>query len=150
MAAHIRTQVRKAAVVDFTGLTTTGGKVFTGRIAAIGKDDMPCLNILLLDEDSAWDSAPNMARNGRLIVEGRLQAKPDELLDKLDQIAAEVEARAYDQSTTFNGLLQNIGTPTTQIDLPEPSEGNARPTGVIRILFPVTYRTAYTDPTTPV
>ena len=145
---HIRQQVRAAAVTAFTGLPTTGAKVFTGRIAPIGKDDMPCLNILLLDEDADWDSVPNFARKGRLIVEGRLQANPDEILDLLDELAAEVEARAYARDTTFDGLLQNIDPPTTQIDLPEASEGNARPTGVIRILFPVTYRTAYTDPTT--
>jgi hypothetical protein len=145
---HIRKQVRDAAKGDFTGLPTTGAKVFSGRISPIGKGDMPCLNILLLDESSDWDSVPNIKRDGRLIVEGRLQAAPDDLLDMLDQVAAEVEARAYDPSTTFNGLLQSIGTPTTQIDLPEPSEGNARPTGVIRVLFPVTYRTACTDPTT--
>lgn len=146
--SHIRQQVREAAKAEFAGLPTTGNKVFSGRIAPIGKDDMPCLNILLVDETSAWDSVPYMAREGRLIIEGRLQASPDELLDKLDQLAAEVEARAYLPETTFDGLLQNIGTPTTQIDLPEPKEGNARPTGVIRILFPVTYRTVYTDPTT--
>lgn len=148
--SHIRQQVREAAKVDFTGLQTTGLNVFTGRIAPIGKVDMPCLNILLLDEDSDWDSVPNIARRGRLIVEGRAQAKPDELLNLLDTIAAEVETRAYAPGTTFAGLLQNIGAPTTQIDLPEPGEGNARPTGVIRILFPVTYRTAFTDPTTSV
>lgn len=147
--SHIRKKVRDAAKADFAGLPTTGEKVFSGRIAPIGKDDMPCLNILLLDETSDWDSVPHIARQGRLIVEGRLQASPDDLLDKLDQLAAEVEARAYAPETTFNGLLQNIGTPTTQIDLPEPKEGNARSTGVIRILFPVTYRTSYTDPTTP-
>lgn len=146
--AHIRQQVRNAAKAEFLGLPTTGAKVFSGRIAPIGKDDMPCLNILLLDESSDWDSLPNIARSGRLIVEGRIQVKPDDLLDALDQIAAEVEARAYAPGTAFDDLLQNIGTPTTQIDLPEPNEGNARATGVIRILFPVTYRTAYTDPTT--
>lgn len=147
---HIRQQVRAAAVTEFAGLPTTGARVFSGRIVPIGKDDMPCLNILLLDEDADWDTIPNFARKGRLIVEGRIQAKPDELLDALDQIAAEVETRAYAPDTTFDGLLQNIDAPTTQIDLPEPTEGNARPTGVIRILFPVTYRTTYTDPTTSV
>lgn len=147
---HIRRQVRQAAVTNFTGLATTGAKVFTGRIAPIGPTDMPCLNILLIDEDSDWDSVPNIARNGRLIVEGRLQGRLDDLLDGLDEIAAEVEARAYAPGTTFNGLLQNIGTPTTQISLPEPTEGSSRGTGVVRILFPVTYRTAATDPSTQV
>lgn len=147
---HIRKQVRSAAVAAFRGLPTIGNKVFSGRIAPIGKDEMPCLNILLVDEDSDWDSAPNFARKGRLIIEGRLQARPDDLLDALDELAALVEARAYAPDTTFDDLLQNIDPPTTQIDLPEPNDGNARPTGVIRILFPVTYRTAFNDPTTKV
>lgn len=146
---HIREQVRKAAVTAFSGLSLGGAvKVFTGRIAPITSNDMPCLNILLLDEDSDWDTMQAIARNGRLIVEGRVHGRLDDLLDKMDDLAALVEARAYAPETTFDGLLQNIGTPTTQINLPEPNDGNARGVGVVRILFPVTYRTSIFDPTT--
>ena len=147
---HIRKQVREAAKMVFTGLSLGGEpvKVFSGRVAPIGKDDMPCINMLLLDESSDWDAAPNIARNGRLIAEGRVIGRKDDLLDDLDELAALIEARAYAADTTFDGLLQNIGTPTTQIDLPEPDQGNAQGVGVIRILFPVTYRTPFDNPTT--
>jgi hypothetical protein len=146
---HIRKQVRDAAKADLTGLPITGANVFSGRVSGIGQEELPCLNIFILDEDAAFDSVPNIARTGRLVVEGRAQGN-DELIDTLDQIAAEVEARAYGSTPALNDLLQNIDAPRTQIELLEPAQGVARRTGIIRILIPVTYRTAISDPTTKV
>lgn len=147
--AHIRKQVRDAARADLLGLPTTGANVFSGRVSPIDKGEMPCLNTFILDENAEWDTVPNIARTGRLVIEGRAQAN-DDLLDTLDQIAAEVEAKLYGATASLDLLLQNIDVPTTQIEIAEPSQGAARRTGIIRILVPVTYRTAITDPTTKV
>lgn len=146
MPDHARQQVREAAVADLTGLVTTGANVFTGRVAPLAAAEMPGLRIALREETTEWDAMGTMARTGRLIVEGWAQGG-DGLEDTLDLIAAEVETALYGTTPDLQALLQNIGTPTTAIDLPEPEQGVARRTGVVRMMFPVVYRTAEGDPT---
>jgi hypothetical protein len=145
--SHVRQQIRDAAIADLTGLTTTGVQVFSARIAPLTAGELPGLNVLVRDESADWDAMGKIARTGRLIVEGWAQGG-DGLLDKLDTIAAEVETAIYDETKSMNLLLQNIGPPTTQIELPEPEEGAARRTGVVRIMFPLTYRTDLGAPET--
>lgn len=152
MPDHIRKQVRDAAVADLTGLATTGANVFTARVASLTSAEMPGLVVMLRAETSQHDTmspGPTIARDGRLVVEGRAQGG-DGLEDTLDQIAVEVETQIYTTAEALDLLLMNIGTPTTEIELLEPSEGVAQRTGVIRMLFPVTYRTPLADPTTRV
>lgn len=152
MPDHIRTQVRAAAVSDLTGLATTGANVFTDRVAPLTSAEMPGLLVMLRAETSQFDTmspGPTMARDGRLVVEGRAQGG-DGLEALLDQIAVEVETQIYTRGEALDLLLMDIGTPTTEISIPETAEGVAVRTGVIRMLFPVTYRTAVADPTTRV
>lgn len=147
MPDHARKQVRAAAVSDLTGLPITGGKVFNARVKPIREEDMPCLNVFLLDETSDWDAQGTLVRTGDLVIEGRMQGG-DTLFDTLDQIAAEVETAIYAETPALEGLLYNIGTPRTQIELQDTQQGAERRTGIIRILFPVQYRTGQKDPTT--
>lgn len=142
---HARQLIREAAVTDLTGLTTTGANVFTSRLSPLEEREMPGMYVMLRDEEGDWDAAGTIARSGQLIVEAWAQGG-DGLEDKLDTIAAEVEATIYAASGALAALLQNIGTPRTQVDIPQAEA--ARRTGVIRILFPVVYRTAEADPTT--
>ena len=147
MPDHVRKQVRAAAVSDLTGLATTGANVFNARVKPIREQDMPCLNVFLLDENSDWDAQGTMVRTGDLVIEGRTQGG-DDLFDLLDAIAAEVETAIYAETPELEGLLHNIGTPRTQIELQDTQQGADRRTGIIRILFPVQYRTGQKDPTT--
>lgn len=148
---HVRQQVRDAAVADLTGLHTTTTHVYSGRSEPLTGGELPGLNVLLQDETSAFDAlgSSKIARTGRLIVEGWAKANGDALLDLLDTIAAEVETRIYSPAgtPTLDGKLMNIGTPSTQIDFPGEADGKQR-VGVVRILIPVTYRTAAADPST--
>lgn len=146
MADHARQQIREAAVTDLGGLVTTGSNVFTARVAPLSAAEMPGLKVMLRDETAEWDATGTLARTGRLVIEGWAQGG-DGLEDTLDTIAAEVEAAIYGAGGGALALLMNIGPPTTSIDLPEPAEGLARRTGVVRMLFPVVYRTAEDDPT---
>lgn len=147
--AHARQQVREAAVSDLTGLTITGNNVYTGRVAKLAAANLPSLKILLREEDGdlAAQAFGTVLRRGRLIVEGRLQAG-DDIEDKLDDLAAEVEGAIYGNTPALDALLQNIGAPITVVDVEEPEEGVAKRIGVIRMLFAVEYRTALADPTT--
>jgi hypothetical protein len=147
MPDHVRKQVRAAAVSDLIGLSTTGANVFNARVKPIREQDMPCLNVFLLDENSDWDAQGTMVRTGDLVIEGRTQGG-DDLFDLLDTIAAEVETAIYAETPELEGMLHNIGTPRTQIELQDTQQGADRRTGIIRILFPVQYRTGQKDPTT--
>lgn len=149
MADHIRQQVREAAVADLTGLATTGARVFTARVAPLAESEMPGLKVMLRDEAAEFDAIGTFARNGRLVIEGWAQGG-DGLEDKLDLIASEVEAAIYAADGALDALVMNFGAPITSIDLPESEQGAARRTGVVRMLFPVTYRTTITDPTASV
>lgn len=146
MTDHARMQVREAAKTLLTGLATTGANVFTARVSPLTDDELPALKVMLRDETADWDAMGKLVRTGRLVIEGWAQGG-DGLEDKLDLIAAEVEAKIYQDGGALDALLQNIGAPTTSIDLPETPAGGARRTGVVRMLFPVMYRTAETNPT---
>jgi hypothetical protein len=147
MADHARKQVREAAVTDLTGLPTTGAHVFTSRVSPLTATEMPGLKIMLREESGDFDAMGTLARTGRLIIEGWLQGG-DDIEDDLDQVASEVEAKIYGTTPNLEPLLMNIGSPITSIDVPETDEGVARRTGVVRMLFPLVYRTRTTDPTT--
>lgn len=147
MVKHVREAIRDAAVTDLTGLTTTGSRVFTSRVRPLDSGEMPGLFVMLRDERSDWDAVQGkIARTGSLVVEAWAEGG-DGLEDKLDSIAAEVEAALYKASGALMAKLMNIDTPTTQIDLPA-GDDSSRRAGILRILFPVTYRTQATDPTT--
>lgn len=146
---HARQQVRQAAVIDLTGLATSGANVFTGRVAKLSEAEMPGLKIMLWDEagDLGGQALGTVLRRGRLVVEGWMQGG-DDIEDKLDDWAAEIEVALYGNTPALDAVLQNIDAPTTAIDLPEPEEGVGKKFGRIRMLIPVEYRTALADPTT--
>jgi hypothetical protein len=43
--AHLITQIRDDVVTKLTGLTTTGANVFTGRVHAFERTDLPCIAV---------------------------------------------------------------------------------------------------------
>ncbi len=148
MPDHARKLVREAAKADLTGLPTTGVNVFTSRVSPLLTTEMPGMFIMLRDErgDLEEQALGMLARTGQLVIEAWRQGA-DGLEDELDEIAAEVEAKIYGNTPTLAALLMNIGAPITQIEIPS-GDDNSRRTGIIRILFPVVYRTAISDPTT--
>lgn len=146
MVDHVRKSIRDAAVTDLTGLATTGANVFTSRISPLDEDEMPGWYVMLRDENGDDGGAiGSFERTGDLVLEGWAFGG-DGLEDKLDTMAAEAEAALYAADSELRGKLMNFGPPRTQLDLP--TDEAARRIGKVRILIPVTYRTAITDPTT--
>lgn len=146
MADHARQQVRAAAVTDITGLGLTGSRVFNARVRPIRDDECPCLNVFLLDETSDWDANGTILRTGNLVIEGRCVGA-DGLFDELDAVAVEVEEALFASGGALEAILTMDGPPRTQIELSDPQQGAERRHGIIRMLFPVQYRTSATDPT---
>lgn len=149
MVEHVRKAIRAAAVSDLTGLATTGANVFTSRLSPLEAVEMPGWYVMLRDETADEDTLSTYARTGRLVIEGWALAN-DDIEDLLDRMAAEAEAAIYDPAGTLLPLLQNYGPPTTQLETPQPDVGVGEGIGKVRIMFPVTYRTAIADPTTRV
>lgn len=145
MVDHVRKSIRDAAVTDLTGLATTGANVFTSRLSSLDEGEMPGWYVMLRDESGDDDAVGTYSRTGDLVLEG-WAAGGDGLEDKLDTMAAEAEAALYAADSELRGKLMNFGPPRTQLDLP--TDEAARRIGKVRILIPVTYRTAITDPTT--
>lgn len=145
MVDHIRKQIRDAAVTDLTGLATTGAHVFTGRFGPLAASELPGWVVRLHEEQGEFGAIGKIERNGNLLLEGVAQGSDVE--DVLDAMAAEAEAALYAANGTMRALLMNIGAPITAIELPEPAEGAVSATGRIRMLIPLTYRTAEGVPT---
>jgi len=145
MVDHIRKQIRDAAVTDLTGLATTGAHVFTGRFGPLAASELPGWLVRLHEEQGDFGAIGKIERNGNLLLEGVAQGNDVE--DVLDAMAAEAEAALYAANGTMRALLMNIGAPITAIELPEPGEGAVSATGRIRMLIPLTYRTAESVPT---
>jgi hypothetical protein len=148
MADHIRKQVRDTAKTALTGLATTGSNVFSGRISPLRDSEMPGLLVYLNFEDGQVDAGGTMRRDGQLRIEGVARGG-DELIDVLDQIAAEVETAIFGD-TALAALLMAppADPPSTRISIDDPAEGAARRTGSIVVAFPIRYRTPMSDPTT--
>jgi hypothetical protein len=148
MADHIRKQVREAAKTALTGLATTGSNVFSGRISQLRDSEMPGLLVYLNFEDGQADASGTMRRDGQLRIEGVARGG-DELIDLLDQIAAEVEVAIFGNAALAALLMAPPpDPPNTRIAIDEPAEGAAKRTGSVVVAFPIRYRTLMSDPTT--
>jgi len=148
MADHIRKQIRDAAKADLTGLATTGARAFTGRFGPLDVAEMPGWIVRLHEEQANWGAMGTLERNGSLVIEGFAHGTAVE--DTLDAMAAEAEVVLYAPGGTMRALTMNMGTPITAIELPEPEGGAVTATGRIRMLIPLTYRTAEGVPTAAV
>jgi hypothetical protein len=91
--AHVRTQVRDAAVAALTGLPTTGASVFKSRVYPVQERELPCLLVYMqgdFAEGQTLDVPEYQRRTAELRVEGLALAGAD-MEETLNEIAVEVE-----------------------------------------------------------
>lgn len=146
--SHARARIRLAVVAALTGLATTGGNVFAGRLRPLGKSPPPSLFVYSLEEEASVDAAgasPKLARTLTLAIEGRVQLAGgnDEVdpEDTLDAIAAEVETAlfaAYATPSLLRALLQALDYAGMRMDLQPAGEALV---GSVTMRFTATYRT---------
>lgn len=148
--AHVRKQIRDAAVSDLTGLEQTGENVFSGRARPLASRHPPTWLVYSIDESTIGDSSgspPKQLRTLTLRAEGRVQlpgnADPEDLLDDM---AVECE-RALLMSSRVFSLALAIDLMRTQIEVEAQGESV---NGTILIDFQVQYRTAEGSPTVAV
>jgi len=111
MADHLRKRIRDAVVAACTGLSTTGGRVYTGRMTPLPAGNGPSLLVDMGGEDIAAASLGGagrlMERSLDLVLRAAVKTTAATYLDTLDQVAKEVQvALAADQ--TLGGLVKWI------------------------------------------
>jgi len=135
--SHVRKQIRDRAVVELTGLTTTGLNIFASRVRKFQDSELPGLRIHTRNEVSERaDMDNNLHRKTELIIEA-VAKQVDSIDDLLDTMAVEIET-AIGQSN-LNGLaieaIELISTNTEILD-----DAN-QPVGVATLVFTVQYFT---------
>lgn len=148
MADHVRKQIRDAMVAALDGLTTTGSNVFSGRVYAVQRTELPCLLVYFEEEGSEIDamgtSGRPLDRQAQITVEGVARVTTA-LEDTLDAIAKEVEAALG--GNRLGGLARDVQLSRTRYGLT--GEGDAQH-GAVRLTWAYDYRTPENDPTTTV
>jgi hypothetical protein len=142
--SHVRKQIRDAVTILLTGLTTTGDRVFAGRVTPIGQNEVPGLRLFVDEEsiDAGTIHGPAVLERGLTIRVECCAALADGLDDELDQMALEVE-EAIAADTTLGGILNGAIVPTS-IDIDRSGEG-ATPIGQLTITFAAAYEVANDD-----
>ncbi len=137
---HARTTLRDALVTACTGRTSTGARVFVGRMYDQDAADLPCLLIAMADEPAeASDLVMGIERNASFTITGFAKGTGD-VDAALNTIAEEVETAVGAASgisigdRTFYPLL--TGT------RPDFNASTDQPVGVIELTFRITYFTA--------
>lgn len=139
---HARRQIREAAATAFTGLATTGSRVFQSRMKPT--DNLPCLLITTEDEEVEQTPQSRQARVLTLTVRG-LAKSGATVDDTLDAIAEEVEAAAQAAGTLGGKAPGGLVLKRISTDFDETLE---KPAGVIVLEYQAGYFTVAGAPGT--
>jgi len=106
---HTRQAIREALKTQLTGLTTTGANVYASRVHPLAAPKLPCL-LIFTDIERVQYVTMGLPRTQERTLSVKLEAYVKGVSgcdDKLDDIAAEVEAAIY-SDTTLGGLIKDI------------------------------------------
>lgn len=145
MADHLRKQIRAAAVTALTNLTSTGVRVYEGRVNPLPTE----LASLLVDLggeriDAATRNGAARVNERNLELEVRAIVKGTGYLASLDAIVLEVET-AIAANQSLGGLAKWVQP--TEYDRPEIDGGGEKTVAVQTMRFQITYYAALNAPT---
>lgn len=143
MANHVRQQIREAAIVAATGLTTTGAKVYDSRkIALSSNDNLPCWIVRTEDEQNVIEemtlggSAAIQRRDLELNFEGMVRAVEGSIAQNtIDSMIKELEV-AVAAKRLFGGLAKDTVLNSIETDIDETGD---QMWGAVRVMFTSTY-----------
>ena len=147
--AHIRQQIREAAVTVLTGATAAGSRVYkSSRTDPFPADELPGIRVSVPNEESGVQNKGSPALLGREIVlrVAAWDAAGDDIDDLLDDLAEDIEV-AVAVSARFGGLALEVTLSSTEVEIT--GEGANR-AGVIVLDFGVVAATLESDPATAV
>jgi hypothetical protein len=145
MANHLRRQIREAVAGAVTGLTTTGARVYQGRVYPLEDAQLPGLTVSSLAEVSRRSSLPApgiMERTLRLEVRAFAKALTS-IEDTLDLISKEVETALAMPCAALAGMAKAITLISTDIELQGISE---KPVGQAALTYEIVYMAAENAP----
>jgi hypothetical protein len=147
VSVHARTQIRRAVAKMLTNLPTTQERVFEGYPWEINPEELPALEILSpserIDEDfsSSTGGVNQLGRRVTLIIVGYTTG--DDIEDRLDQIALEVE-RAIGADRTLGGTVIDSEITATEFAV---AVDEVR-VGQVQLTYEAIYRTTRAAPET--
>lgn len=137
MSVPKRQQIREALRTMLNGQTNAGANVYSNRVSAFWRSELPCISIFMRDEEATPRdmSAKSYLRRGTVSIEIHAEAK--ENLDlTLDEIADQVEALIIG-NPSLSGTVHGCVLQNTEIELAgEPST----PIGVLSLSYQITYQ----------
>lgn len=145
--AHSRQTIRDGVAALLTGLPLTGSRVYASRVRPVASSEMPALCIYTLEEDAQRQSLkPTLLRQVNLVVAIYAEGPDGDVMDALDDSAAEVEARmGVDKSLGITGVLDSQLV-KTMVAVPElANTEKVAPT--LSLVYRVQYRTTAADAT---
>ena len=130
LMAHKRQTIREAVVTLVTGLSTTGSRVYSGRVYPSGLDNLPGLNVTTPKDDRSGNFPANrkaQVRELTILIEARVKPADGVAVpqDQMDDIEAEVQA-ALMADVTLGGLVLWLAPGSSSFSL---SGKLDRPTG---------------------
>lgn len=143
--AHIRKLIRDQIATQLTGLSTTGGRVYTSRVYPMGNNKLPGI-VIYTDNESAEYATIGLPRTiiRTLTVNVEIYVKGvSSYDDDIDQITAEIDAAIY-SDVTLNGYAKD--TKITGYVVQYIGEGD-QPVGTAILNLEVTYTTTEGSPT---
>lgn len=147
MANHVRTQVRDAVVTALAGLTTTGSRVYAGRVRQLTDANLPGLSVYTTSEeidhgdDTGVIGTRKLTRRITLTIEATVKAVGD-VDSTLDTIAKEVET-ALSAVPTLGGLAKDMWLQSQEKELDGASESKI---GSLVMEYLIIVRTAENAP----
>lgn len=138
--AHQRQLIRTAAAAALLNRTAAEERVYATREAPFKRCELPALAVYTLEESVLPDSrstAPReLTRNLQLAVVGVVELN-EKVDDAVDELALEVE-RAMARDAWLGDTCVDSILASTEIGIDEAAK---RPTGMVRLVYSVTYRT---------
>lgn len=147
--SHLRTQIRSAVVTALTNLSSTGTRVYSGRVDPLAADASASLLVDVGEEQIETVSiggSRNRILDRRLEVIIRAGVKAGSgYLDTLDQIALEVE-QALAANQSLGGVAKYVQP--TGIEAPELDGQGEKTVAFLTMRFSVAYMAALNAPQT--
>lgn len=143
MANHLRRQIRDAIVTAVTGLTTTGSRVYAGRVYGLQNTELPCLRVYSADEEDAIFSLGVNRRIERkldMVIEAVFKDTTS-LDDKGDLILKEVEIALGPGAALGGGKYAHLA----RVEMERDGDGD-QPAALMRMTFQIPYYTAHGVP----
>lgn len=141
--SHVRTQIRTAIIAAVTGLTTTGARVYEGRVYPMQDANLPGLLVYTEDEQNEIKGL-GIGRSIERILNLTIEAifKDTSSLDaKGDTILSEVETALGPGASLGGGKYAHLSS--VQI---ERSDDLEKPVALMRMVFQIPYYTALGAP----